>query len=320
MNPVNLSLLSTIYHRATLKWQSINMNRICCFIAVLYSLLYSNIEKDQWRAIQVNDTLEVSLNDEHAGVFYSSLTVLDSTVEISNILDIGTSLYEKRVYSFDGLLIKAEQKMISTSGENHWKLFCNLGVWTLTVTAGGVKRQKNVSSVRESMCSLYEIYHGVMNSSLEIGDSWNDTAFEFTSGEYVFTNTMCKEKPEKGNGYTWVFVCKNNINNRDEIWRIDRNGKTVYREIYPFISRVKSCTSNIYRSEQTDLFEAFKISVTRKAAPAEKILLSIDTLLQMDSSVLCYYKKTAEGYLFDAQKQECSSRFLNEKIPDSLLS
>ncbi len=295
------------------------MSKVFLVMAVLSSFLFAGIEKEKWEAIKFNDSLEVLHNGQHAGVLNSSLITADSVVELIVNLDMGTSLHEKRNYNFEGMLVSAEQVMISSSGRNSWKLFCESGEWTLLSLTGGVERQKKVSPVRESIGSLYEIYDGIINSSLEVGKSWNDTTFELISAEYVITNTVCREKPVKENGYNWILVSKNSVTGRDEIWKLDRNGKTVYREIYPFTARVSNIGSEGAAIEQANLVEAFKIWVKRRALTSERILLTFDSTFQLDSSVFCYYQKSGNGYMQKAEKQECGSLQTGDKLADSLL-
>lgn len=296
------------------------MMKVAFFLLSVFNcFLFAGNEKEKWEAVQIQDHLEVLLNGQPAGVFSSSLKIRDSVVEVSNVLDIETSIHEKRVYGLDGSLILAEMKMISSAGENYWKAGCDSGRWSLLVRAGGVPRQKEISPVKESINSLYEIYRGILDSSLEIGNSWTDSAFELTSGEHVITNTVCKEKPDKENGYHWVMVSRDNVNGRDAIWKLDRNGKTVYREIYPFVARASETSSTKGRIEQRDLIEAFKIGVKRRATASERIFLSFDSTFQPDASVIGYYQKSEGGYLLKSPEKECGNSLLGEKIPDSLM-
>lgn len=288
-------------------------------LSVFNCFLYAGMEKEKWKAVQMYDSLEVILNGQCAGVLSSTLKVRDSVVEVFNNLDIETSIHEKRVYGFDGSLIFAEQKMISSAGENYWKLCCDSGCWNLLVRAGGVQRQKNVSPVKESINSLYEIYSSILDSSMEIGNSWTDSAFELTSGEYIVTNTVCREKPDKKNGYNWVLVSRNNVSGRDEVWKLDRKGKTVYRDIYPFVVKISVASSKKGKIGQRDLIEAFKIGARRRAAASERIFISFDSTYQPDISVIGYYQKSEGGYLLKPSVKECGNSLLGEKFADSLM-
>lgn len=295
------------------------MKMVFFLLSVFNCFLFAGIEKEKWEAVQRFDSLEVLLDNQRAGVLVSTIKVRDSVVEVSNNLEIETSLYEKRVYGFDGNLISAEQKIISSAGENYWKLGCDSGRWSLLVKAGGVQRLKEVSPVKESISSVFEIYHGILDSSLEIGSSWTDSAFELTSGEYIITNTVCREKPGKKNNYNWVLVSRNNISGRDEIWKLDREGKTVYREIYPFVVRTSEASLKKGRIEQKDLFESFKIGAKRRATPIERILISFDSTYHPDTSVAGYYQKSDGGYFLKDLERKCGNSLLGDKIADSLM-
>ncbi len=293
---------------------------VAFFLLLVFNcFLFAGNEKEKWEAVQINDRLEVLLNGQPTGVLSSSLRVRDSVVEVSNILEMETSLHEKRVYGFDGSLISAEMKIISSAGENYWKVGCDWGHWSLLVRAGGVQRQKKISPVKESINFLYEIYRGILDSSLEIGNSWTDSAFELTSGEYIITNTVCREKPDKKNGYNWVLVSRDNVYARDAIWKLDRKGKTVYREIYPFVTMASDVSSKKGVIEQKDLIEAFKIRVKRRAATSERIFLSFDSAFQPDTSVIGYYQKCEGGYLLKSPEKECGNSLIGDEIADSLM-
>lgn len=296
------------------------MNKFLIFIFILFCLSYAGEGgKKDWRSIQNSDTLEVLLNDQNAGMLYSTLSVKDSAIEVINRFEIGTSMHERRVYSFDGKLIYAEQEMNSPSGKNYWKLSMKTDKWVLTVNAGGVEQNKNVLSVHESIDALFQIYKGIRNSSIKIGNSWTDTAFELTSGEYVITRTICKEIPSGKNGFLWVFVCSNNITGKDEIWKLDKKGKTLYREVYPFIARSSNHSQKRSSVEQADLLEAFKIPVSALSTPSQRIFISFDSTNHLDSTVLSYYQKSGNGYFLKDLNQKCVNRPVNEVLTDSLL-
>ena len=287
-------------------------------LSVLNCFLFAGIEKEKWKAVQIYDSLEVLLNGRRAGSLSSMIKVRDSVVEVSNILDIESRMHEKRVYGFDGNLISAEQKMISSAGENYWKLSCDSGHWSLLMRVGGMERRKDMPVVKESINSLFEIYHGILDSSLEIGSTWTDSVIELTSGEYLITKTVCREKPDKKNGYNWVLVSRNNISDKDEVWWLDRKGKTVYREIYPFVARASETSSKNGKIKQKDLIEALKIGAKRRVAASERIFISFDSTYQLDTSVIDYYQKSEGGYLLKDLETVCGNSLLYEKLADSL--
>jgi transglutaminase-like putative cysteine protease len=294
------------------------MKMIFFLLSIFNSLLWADIEKEKWKTVQICDSLEILLNGRHAGTLNSTVEVKDSVVEFCNILDMETLVYEKRVYGFDGSLISAEQKMVSSAGENYWKLSCDSGYWSLLMRVGGMERRNDVPVVKESIKSFYEIYSGIMDSSLEIGSSWTDSALELTSGEHCITTTVCREKPDKKNGYNWVLVSRNNISGKEEIWKLDRKGKTVYREIYPLVARLRDTSSKKGKLKQKDLIEAFKIEAKRRVAANEQIFISFDSTYQLDASVIDYYQKSEGGYLLKDPEVECGKSLLGEKIADSL--
>ncbi len=295
------------------------MKMVFFLLSFFNCFLFAGIKKENWETVQRYDSLEVLLGSQRAGVLTSIIKVRDSVVEVSNNLDIETSIHEKRVYNFDGNLVSAEQQIISSAGENYWKLDCYSGRWSLLVRAGGVQRLKEVSPVKESINFVYEIYRGILDSSLEIGSSWTDSAFELTSGEYIITNIVCREKPCKKNNYNWVFVSRNNISGRDEIWKLDQKGKTVYREIYPFVVRISEESSKNGKLEQKNFYESFKIGAKRGATASERIFISLDSAFQLDTSVTGYYQKSKGGYFLKALEKECGNSLLSDKMADSLM-
>ena len=133
-----------------------------------------------------------------------------------------------------------------------------------------------------------------------------------TSGEYLITKTVCREKPDKKNGYNWVLVSRNNISDKDEVWWLDRKGKTVYREIYPFVARASETSSKNGKIKQKDLIEALKIGAKRRVAASERIFISFDSTYQLDTSVIDYYQKSEGGYLLKDLETECGNSLLNE--------
>jgi transglutaminase-like putative cysteine protease len=129
---------------------------------------------------------------------------------------------------------------------------------------------------------------------------------------------VCREKPDKKNGYNWVLVSRNNISGKEEIWKLDRKGKTVYREIYPLVARLRDTSSKKGKLKQKDLIEAFKIEAKRRVAANEQIFISFDSTYQLDASVIDYYQKSEGGYLLKDPEVECGKSLLGEKIADSL--
>lgn len=295
------------------------MSTISNLLLIAFTFLTGNISEKEWKTINFNDSLEVFLNGKLAGSLQCGISIKDSVIEVSNVLDIGTSMMEKRVYRFDGSLIYAEQIMNSPSGKNDWKLFNSTNRCTLFISTGGVIHRKNVPVVHESIRSIYDIYNGILKSSIKAGDKWSDTAFELTSAEHVFAETVCKEIPDNKNGNVWVFNCTNSITGKVEVWKIDQKGKTVYRELYPFVARVNENSSKNDTVQQSDFFETFKIPALKRAGPGQRIIISFDSLMSIDSSVLSYYQKDVDGYILKSQNQSCSEKPFQEKLDDSLL-
>ncbi|NLD98233.1 MAG: transglutaminase domain-containing protein [Fibrobacter sp.] len=308
------------------------IKKIFCFLffsSLISTAFCGGFTEKSWRKLQINDTLDVLLNGQHAGVLYGSLSVVKGTIENTTHLitqtpepagnmQVAVEIIEKRTYNLNGGLISAYQELKSISGRNFWTLEkSGKSPWTLLVNAGGVETRKEVTNVKDRLTSIYTIYSGVLNGSLKGGETWEDTSFELTSGENVLITTRCEETPSEANNYSWKFSSKNSVNNIHEIWTLDKKGRTLSRDMYPF-KAIKS--GIIQKNEQgtaINLFEAFNIAVPRRAQSNETISLKLDSC-DLDTSVLFFYKKSDGVYYLNRLPQKCVDGASLAEIPDSV--
>lgn len=274
-------------------------------VIVLNCFVLGSSRKEEWKEVQCSDTLDVLLNGQYAGTLHSALIVNETSIQVINRLDIGTIMHESREYGFNGILRCAQQELESPSGRNFWKLYKSADTWMLSVNAGGVQQQKSIIYDGENINSILQIYNGILHSTLNVGDIWTDTSLELTSGTAVITETVCLEIPAAANHFTWIFRCRNNVNNKDELWKVDKSGKTVYREMYPFVVRKKDLSASGHKLEIANLFEAFKIPASAKASDKEQILLFMDSTIQLDSSVFSFYHHNGRAYRLKRQIDRC---------------
>lgn len=280
---------------------------------------------DEWRSVQTAETLSVYLNNLPAGQMTTSLTVNGSTVIIESVLKTEVSgggsvpilavIKERREYDSLGRFVNAYQEMASPAGKNCWNLDkLPSGQWQLKVTAGGIENNRIIKDVNECVLNTYRMYQGISKRTLKPGNVWNDTIVELTSGEQVSDQVRCIETPEQKNGNVWTFTERNSVNDKDEKWVIDREGKTVYREIFPFVAKRKNSTEQ--DTGMVNLFETFMIPESRAAADNEKIVVTGDDNFTIDKSVLSFYQKTGSKYLFKGSVGECA-QVKTFVVPDS---
>lgn len=284
-----------------------------------------NIGKIDWRDIEYSDTLDVLLNNRLVGILKESLRMDESAgkVVLSNSMTTESdargnivTIHEKRVYNANGDFIQADQRIKSPAGVDFWNLKKDSGgIWVLAVTAGGVTTRKKIGKISENLGSTYEIYKGIRFSKLKAGIVLSENTLDLTSAQQYPVTTICKETPSKQNGNKWIFVSKNGISDRDERWEVDLNGRTLYREEYPFIARRHiSDSQNIL--PDADLFDSFKIPMDRGAATNEKICLSGNSSFHMDPSVDGFYLKKDDFYILLSQDSVCR---LAQKLTDDSL-
>jgi hypothetical protein len=268
-----------------------------------------------WQTIRLDDTLEVLLNQQVAGKLYNSLSVKDGTVLVvkelitemadqTGKMELTVSVVEKRRYSFNGNLISAYQEMVSPAGKNYWKLEKTGETWIHSSTIGGVENKKKITRVSESLLPTYEMYHMLLDSSLQQGKIWHDSTFELISGSYVHVKVTCRETPSVKNGLKWVFICRNSMTEKDEVWELDKKGKTIFQDIYPFVA--KAGTTKSSSGAGANLFEAFSISVPPLNSK-QQICLQLDSSVHIDSSVLWLYTQDGNCFLLNDIKAGCSS-------------
>ena len=91
------------------------------------------------------------------------------------------------------------------------------------------------------------------------------------------------------NGNKWVFKGRNSVNDRDELWEIDKKGKTIQREVYPFVAR--KSTGKKSGRKPVNLFNAFSIKASRPACDSEHICVILDSCLRSTHLPLVFTPK-----------------------------
>ena len=272
--------------------------------------------------LPIVDTLDVFLGSTPAGSLIGSLkktggaveNSIRLSVEVDNQTGIGKQrlmLEEVRRYDTDGALRDARQEMRSAAGTNSWHLTIDAsGGWWISVTTAGVTANRQVKPVAENISTLASLYGELLSNTLRVGMSWIDTSIELTSGEPIFSETRCSEAPSEKNDRCWVFVCSNNVLQRREIWKVDRRGKTVYRDMYPYIGRKKGASLSEVperAAPAVSLFEMMKVKVPR--APVygrERVAVSFDNNLSLDTSVAMFFSRRGTMYVLNTFPKKCS--------------
>jgi hypothetical protein len=255
------------------------------------------------RQLPIADTLDVFLQNNPSGRLVGTLSALPNgfistlNLAVEMAYQEGVQhieMVERREYGSDGRLLSAYQRMESPAGKNAWELGRNTGgSWHITVTTAGVKNSREVSAVNENISSMCALYEGVLSGALTRGTSWTDTSVELTSGEAVVTVTRCTGTPAETEDSCWVFTCANTIVDRHEIWKINRQGKTVFRDVYPYTARlpVPGKILSVNKAADPDaMFELMKIGVSGPLKEGrQRVKVSFGNNQTVDSSVSRFY-------------------------------
>ena len=302
-----------------------SISKVILFIVAIFSTLVA-FSMDQWRSVQNAETLSVYLNNKPAGEMRTSLTVKGSSVIVESMLKSEVSgggsvpivavIEEKREYDSLGNFVKASQEMSSPAGKNLWSLDkSSNGQWLLKVTTGGVENSRVLKSVNDRIVNTYLMYQGIKKATIKPGLVWNDTIIELTSGEPVNVQVRCVEVPVAKNGNVWTFTERNSINEKDEKWVVDREGKTVYREVFPFVAKRKN--ASVQDTGMVNIFETFMVPQSRVVADNENVVIAGDENFNIDKSVISFYRKTGSKYQFKGTSGECTQGKVFT-VPDSL--
>ncbi|MBN1307889.1 MAG: transglutaminase domain-containing protein [Chitinispirillaceae bacterium] len=272
--------------------------------------------------LPIVDTLVVFLGNTPVGSLVGCLKKTGAgvengirlSVEVDEQTDIGKQrllLEEIRRYDTAGALIDARQEMHSAAGTNVWRLAIDsLGGWRIAVTAAGVTTTRQVGAVSENISMLASLYSGLLSNTLNNGTSWIDTSIELTSGEPVISETRCVELPADNNDGCWVFECSNSVLQRREIWKVDKKGKTLYRDMYPYIGRKKGAAAAEIKKggfSNASLFEMMKVKVPREIIYGrERVAVSFDNNQPLDPTVAMFFSRRGSRYIFDPLPEKCS--------------
>lgn len=253
--------------------------------------------------LPIADTLDVFLQGNPSGKLVGTLSANSTGFlnTLSLIVEMAAQggvqrieLEERRKYGCAGELVSAYQRMESPAGKNTWELGrSGSGSWQITVTTAGVKNSRDVPTVNDNINSLCALYNGIRSGKLLKGTSWTDTAIELTSGEPVVTVTRCSATPAETADSCWVFTCTNTIVDQQELWRLDRQGKTVFRDVYPYTARLPGREDSAAIKKPADLdamFEVMKISVPEPLRTGkQRVKVIFGNGQTVDSSVVRFY-------------------------------
>ncbi len=276
-------------------------------------LLYNNLP--------ITDTLTIFLQERPAGTLITALFATDSgivnRIHLSVVMTApgGTvqriALEEQRYFDQEGMLHSARQRMESPAGTNTWELHYGADDrWNLTVTTAGVVNTRSIAPVKERIGSLAELYTGVIDGTLRKGTSWADTAVELTSGELVATRTKCVGTPADTRDSCWEFTCYSDMLDRTEVWKLDRRGKTIYREMYPYTGRIQTggtVSVPVPAGGADAMFEMMKISVSKRlVAGKERVQVTFGSANHPDTSVARFYAVRGGKYFLKPFPKKCT--------------
>ena len=300
---------------------------VCAAILALF--FFCSAEENSsidWKLIQYSDSMDVFLNDQPVGLLYESLVLNDSAhiIILSTSMNVNAGnmnsvlLSEKRLYNLNGNLVCASQQINSLSGVNYWNLErISDDRWKLVVTAGGISNSKIIEHVGENILTTAGIRDGIRKKNIKAGSQWDERIFELTSASEYSQKIICTEIPCKSNGEKWVFKTKSSVDERDELWEIDKDGKTILREAFPYVAKIHSTGMSVEKTENIDVTEVLRVPANRGTASNEFVKLSFDQKQKIDSTVAFFYLKENNSYLLKRiPADDCVS---SEKNPDSTL-
>jgi hypothetical protein len=296
--------------------KAITIHLLSIALISLYSSGFAKKPAVDWKQILVSDTLDVFLEGNRVGELFSGFVfdgaAIESHVKMS-VEQAGTlmvGVFEKRRYNSEGNLTSAYQEMKSPSGTTSWSLEQSKpGTWYSTVITAGVENKRQVEPAHDNLYTMYAIYEQIKNATLKVGDVWIDSVVELTSGDLVVNTTRCSESPYENGGSKWVLLTRNSLQGKEERMELDKQGKTLFREVAPFIAVKKGNSipaSTVSSSGVTNLFEAFSVRVSKSPKPGSVISLLLDSSVTIDSSVSSMYVHHDSTYVLSALPCSCT--------------
>ncbi len=307
-------------------------------ILSVYMVCYSGNKVDTlfFSHLPIIDTLDVYSGEKSAGILISMLTInnghIENSIKISVDVDepyegnkLRLYMNELRRYDIEGEIIEAREDMMSASGVNSWLLTINNKKWKLTVQTAGVSNTREVEPVGENISTLLSLYKNLLEGDIKIGMLWTDTSIELTSGKPVVSEILCIEIPSRKNNNCWVFQCFNTALQQKEIWMVDRHGKTIYREMFPYVvCKRGTLPRNIHKKNSfaVPIFEITKIKVPRPPDYTNEIVVvSFENNQQMDTSVMSFFRSDGKKYILNPMPDKCTyteTKTLNKQFNDYL--
>jgi transglutaminase-like putative cysteine protease len=285
------------------------MRKLLLLMTFAPAILLSSVYSADTPLPPFTDTLTLYMQEKPVGRMISSLRSTHRTIVNEIALSvtlaggddavIAMDLHERRSYDGgSGMLIEARQEMESPSGNNSWLLRKKKNTWELAVTTAGTTRSRHIEKVNENCNATIDIYRRLMRGKLHPGDRWVDTVFELTSGTSYTQVTRCEEEPDSSNDSCWKFICSDALTGRDEQWLVNRNGKTVSREVYPYAARRTASVQHM-AEHYPDIYALTRIPVPSAPDPDKEVVaVTIENEFSIDTAVTRFYdEKDGVRYL-----------------------
>ena len=284
------------------------------FLLLIWQAAFCSLRSPhEWEIIQHADTLDLFIKDRLGGSAMQSFIVdgKNGAILVETRLQAGDAdtaslsmeADDRRRYGLDGRLTGADMELAGREGTTRWHIGKDIaGGWTLAVTAGGVTRERHLSSVNESLEQTYRFYRDMKNRAIQPGEVFTDTSFDLESGTSVFQQRRCLEAPSRQNGFCWIFLSVNSAIGHEDTLKIDTSGAEMYEGMYPFVGRRKNGSG---RKASISAFDELAIPAEQPAGPDQSIALVLETGLSPDSSVMQWYRHQGNAWIVTAIREHC---------------
>ncbi|MBD3392079.1 MAG: hypothetical protein GF418_08380 [Chitinivibrionales bacterium] len=277
-----------------------------------------------WHAIEISDTLTLYVKDQRVGTLFHRIEVdsSDACVRVTKEVVVGhggggltgvapaMSVTEIREYEYTAALRRVFQELASPSGTTTWHLDRGSdSTWRLRTTAGGESTVREISRVASSLRTTYDIQTAILDGTAEEGQTWVDSMFDVMSGRMLVVRTRCIAVPGESTA-AWEFVNIDNVMSREERWKVDRRGRTMYMEVAPiFVARREKCGreggGDTAFADITRIAESFTIPKERLPRKNETIALTFDSLAHLHESVRGMYAHQNGSHVLKALADTC---------------
>lgn len=246
---------------------------------ILFRLLRNNIflisifcltsfsEKRDWSILNNSDSLTLFIDDRCAGSVFSKTNYDKNLEEISTEIRLsvdpsvnGMLLIEKRKYSVDGYLKDAYQEISSAMGTTSWQLNkIDNSLWECVTRTGSIAERSIETKVHGSLLMEYDLIKKIRNNTLEKGMIFSDTVFDLLSKKEFYLTVTCIQEPDIKEPY-YHFNIRDNRQNKNELWIVDKAGKTIRQDIPPIFRALKKPCGDLKKTVKiNELWEMFKV-------------------------------------------------------------